>query len=110
MRARLRTITETTRRRGMSITRLVCAIALTGSLALVSCDKGDSAGGGAGGGTTGPSGSGGGKGRLIGASFQTMNNPFFVDLDKGLRATVEDNGDRLTTLDAQFNSNKQRSD
>ncbi len=48
--------------------------------------------------------------RLIGVSFQTMNNPFFVDLDKGIRAVVEGKGDRLVTLDAQYNSTKQRSD
>lgn len=51
-----------------------------------------------------------GTGRLFGVSFQTMNNPFFVDLNAGLQKTIEGHGDRLTTLDAQFNSLKQKND
>ncbi len=51
-----------------------------------------------------------GAGRLFGVSFQTMNNPFFVDLNAGLQKTIEAHGDRLTTLDAQFNSLKQKND
>jgi len=51
-----------------------------------------------------------GSGRLFGVSFQTMNNPFFVDLNDGLKKSVEAHGDRLTTLDAQFNSLKQKND
>ena len=50
------------------------------------------------------------SGRLFGVSFQTMNNPFFVDLNAGLREVVEAHGDQLVTLDAQFNSLKQRND
>ena len=50
------------------------------------------------------------KGRLLGVSFQTMNNPFFVDLNEGLKKVVEANGDRLMTVDAQFNSLKQKND
>jgi ribose transport system substrate-binding protein len=49
-------------------------------------------------------------GRLFAVSFQTMNNPFFVDLNKGLKAVIEGRGDRLVTLDAQFNSLKQKND
>ena len=52
----------------------------------------------------------GGNGKLFGVSFQTMNNPFFVDLNKGLKAHIEAKGDRLVTLDAQFNSLKQKND
>src|SRR5262245_15395290 len=44
------------------------------------------------------------KGKLLAVSFQTMNNPFFVDLNEGLKKVVETHGDRLVTLDAQFNS------
>ena len=51
-----------------------------------------------------------GSGRLFGVSFQTMNNPFFVDLNDGLNRVIEAHGDRLTTLDAQFNSLKQKND
>jgi ribose transport system substrate-binding protein len=50
------------------------------------------------------------KGRLFGVSFQTMNNPFFVDLNEGIQEVVETHGDRLVTLDAQFNSLKQKND
>jgi ribose transport system substrate-binding protein len=49
-------------------------------------------------------------GRVFGVSFQTMNNPFFVDLNDGLREVIQANGDQLVTLDAQFNSLKQRND
>ena len=48
--------------------------------------------------------------RVFGVSFQTMNNPFFVDLDEGLRSVIEARGDQLITLDAQFNSLKQKND
>jgi ribose transport system substrate-binding protein len=51
-----------------------------------------------------------GKGKLFAVSFQTMNNPFFVDLNEGLKKVVEEHGDRLVTLDAQFNSLKQKND
>jgi ABC-type sugar transport system substrate-binding protein len=52
----------------------------------------------------------GAGGKLFGVSFQTMNNPFFVDLNKGLQAAIEAKGDKLVTLDAQFNSLKQKND
>jgi ribose transport system substrate-binding protein len=39
-----------------------------------------------------------------------MNNPFFVDLDDGIRQVVTARGDELITLDAQRNSLKQRND
>jgi ribose transport system substrate-binding protein len=55
-------------------------------------------------------GGSGGKGRLFAASFMTMNNPFFVDLNEGLKKVVESKGDRLVTLDSQFNSLKQKND
>ena len=50
------------------------------------------------------------KGRLFGVTFQTMNNPFFVDLNEGIKQVVEAHGDRLVTLDAQWDSLKQRND
>lgn len=49
-------------------------------------------------------------GRLFAVSFQTLNNPFFVELNEGIRRVVEAHGDRLVTLDAQFNSLKQKGD
>ncbi len=49
-------------------------------------------------------------GRRFAVSFQTMNNPFFVELDEGLRAAVEAQGGRLLTLDARHDSHKQRND
>jgi ribose transport system substrate-binding protein len=57
-----------------------------------------------------PTNTSAGGGRLFGVTFQTMNNPFFVDLNEGLRKVIESHGDRLTTLDAQFNSLKQKND
>jgi ribose transport system substrate-binding protein len=48
--------------------------------------------------------------RLFAVTFQTMNNPFFVDLSEGIKQVVEARGDRLVTLDAQWNSHKQRND
>lgn len=49
-------------------------------------------------------------GRLFGVTFQTMNNPFFVDLNEGIEEVVRSHGDRLVTLDAQWNSLKQKND
>jgi ABC-type sugar transport system substrate-binding protein len=49
-------------------------------------------------------------GRLFGVSVQTMNNPFFIDLEEGLKGVIEAHGDRLVMLDAQFNSLKQKND
>jgi ribose transport system substrate-binding protein len=61
--------------------------------------------------TSTPNGTAGaGAGRLFGVTFQTMNNPFFVDLNDGLKRVIEGRGDRLVTLDAQFNSLKQKND
>lgn len=51
-----------------------------------------------------------GSGRLFAVSFQTMNNPFFVDLNEGLKKVIEARGDHLVTLDARFDSLKQRND
>jgi ribose transport system substrate-binding protein len=51
-----------------------------------------------------------GGGRLFAVSFQTMNNPFFVELNEGLKQAVEAHGDRLVTLDARYDSLKQRHD
>lgn len=48
--------------------------------------------------------------KVFGVTFQTMNNPFFVDLNDGLKSVVEAHGDKLVTLDAQFNSLKQKND
>ncbi len=48
--------------------------------------------------------------RLFGATLQTMNNPFFIDLEQGLKSVIEAHGDRLVTLDAQYNSLKQKND
>ncbi|MCX6344576.1 MAG: sugar ABC transporter substrate-binding protein [Armatimonadetes bacterium] len=50
------------------------------------------------------------KGKLIGISFQHMNNPFFVELAEGARKVVEAHGDTLVVLDAQSSSLKQKND
>lgn len=49
-------------------------------------------------------------GRLFVISFQTLNNPFFVELNQALKTAIEAKGDRLVTVDAEFNSLKQKSD
>ena len=48
--------------------------------------------------------------RLFVISFQTLNNPFFVELNESLKSSIEARGDRLVTVDAQFNSLKQKND
>ncbi len=58
----------------------------------------------------GPGAPGADEGRLFVVTFQTMNNPFFVDLNDGLGRVIAARGDRLVTLDAQFNSLKQKND
>jgi ribose transport system substrate-binding protein len=61
--------------------------------------------------TVGGAGGGAAKGgKLFAVSFQTMNNPFFVDLAAGLRGVIEAKGDKLVVLDAQFDSLKQKND
>jgi ABC-type sugar transport system substrate-binding protein len=50
------------------------------------------------------------KGRLLGVVYQTLNNPFFVELNKGLEEVVNAHGDTLVALDSQFNSLKQKND
>lgn len=50
------------------------------------------------------------SGRLFVISFQTLDNPFFVELNESLKTAVEARGDRLVTLDAQYNSLKQKND
>lgn len=50
------------------------------------------------------------QGRLFAVTYQTMNNPFFVELNEGLKEVIEAHGDRLVVLDAQFNEDRQKSD
>jgi len=49
-------------------------------------------------------------GRTFGVVCQTMNNPFFIDLNDGIKQVVEAHGDQLLILDSQFNSLKQKND
>lgn len=49
-------------------------------------------------------------GRSFGVVCQTMNNPFFIDLNDGIKQVVEAHGDELIILDSQFNSLKQKND
>ena len=49
-------------------------------------------------------------GKLFGVSLQSLNNPVFIDINKGLRTVIEARGDKLVTLDAHFNSLKQKND
>lgn len=77
--------------------RVIAATIILSALFLAGCGQG----------TTPPTPA---KGRLIGVSFQTMNNPFFVELNDGLKKVVEAHGDTLVTLDAQYTSSKQLND
>jgi len=45
--------------------------------------------------------------RLIGATYMTMNNPFYQELDARVQAAVEANGDRLLTRDAVMDQDRQ---
>lgn len=45
--------------------------------------------------------------RLIGATYMTMNNPFYQELDARLQAAVEARGDRLLTRDAVMDQDRQ---
>ena len=49
-------------------------------------------------------------GRLFVATFQSLNNPVFCEINEGLKSVVAAHGDRLVTLDAQFSSQKQQND
>ncbi len=48
-------------------------------------------------------------GRLMGAVFQTLDNPFFRECNAGIQEIVESHGDRLITLDSQWDNSKQQS-
>lgn len=48
--------------------------------------------------------------RVLGVVYQTMNNPFFVELNAGMKEVVDAHGDRLIALDSQFSSLKQKND
>ncbi len=74
------------------------------------CGDGGHSPGGPRGAARGEPPAGGEKGRLFVVTLQTMNNPFFVNLNDGLARVIAAQGDRLVTLDAQFNSLKQRND
>ncbi|QCX34864.1 sugar ABC transporter substrate-binding protein [Caloramator sp. E03] len=43
----------------------------------------------------------------FGASYMTFNNPFFVELNNGIKDVVEKNGGKLITLDPQLDIQKQ---
>lgn len=43
----------------------------------------------------------------FGATYMTLNNPFFVDLNEGIKKVVEGQGGKLIALDPQLDVNKQ---
>ncbi len=45
--------------------------------------------------------------RVFGAAFQTLENPFFVDLNEGIREVVEANGDELISLGCGWDHSEQ---
>lgn len=46
-------------------------------------------------------------GKKFGATYMTLNNPFFIALNDGIKAVVEANGDKLVTLDPALDQAKQ---
>ncbi len=46
-------------------------------------------------------------GRTMGAVFQTLNNPFFVECNEGIKEVVASHGDRLITMDSQWDDRNQ---
>lgn len=77
-------------------TRFIFLLTLLGAFLAAGCNRSRQASGG------GP--------KLFAVSFQTLNNPFFIELNEGLKAVVESKNAKLVTLDAQFNSQKQKND
>lgn len=49
-------------------------------------------------------------GRTLGAVFQTLDNPFFREVNAGIREIVESNGDALETLGADWSGPRQNDD
>lgn len=47
------------------------------------------------------------KSYRFGVTYMTMNNPFFIALNEGLRKAVEDKGDKLVALDPALDLKKQ---
>jgi ribose transport system substrate-binding protein len=45
--------------------------------------------------------------RTFGVTYQTINNPFFAELTKGLEAVIQERGDKLVVYDAGFNAQVQ---
>jgi ribose transport system substrate-binding protein len=45
--------------------------------------------------------------KIFGATYMTLNNPFFIALNDGIKAVVEKNGDKLITLDPALDQAKQ---
>ena len=45
--------------------------------------------------------------KKFGATFMTLNNPYFVQLNDGIKEIIEANGDKLISLDPQLDVNKQ---
>lgn len=45
--------------------------------------------------------------RKFGSTFMTLNNPFFVELNEGIKEVIEANGDKLVSLDPQLDVRKQ---
>lgn len=52
-------------------------------------------------------GAAGAQGRKFGATYMTMNNPFFGVMNDAIKAAVEANGDTLITLDPALDAVKQ---
>jgi ribose transport system substrate-binding protein len=49
-------------------------------------------------------------GLRFGSTYMTLNNPYFIALNNGIKAVVEANGDRLITLDPALNQARQNAE
>lgn len=45
--------------------------------------------------------------KTFGATFMTLNNPYFIELGNGLQSVIEEKGDKLILRDSQLDINKQ---
>jgi ribose transport system substrate-binding protein len=51
--------------------------------------------------------SAGAAGKKYGSTYMTLNNPFFIALNDGIKSVLEANGDKLVTLDPALDQAKQ---
>jgi ribose transport system substrate-binding protein len=96
-------------RRNLKIIAVIFAI-LTVASAFGGCSRDTDSANNTGGAESATDDSSAREPRVYAVSLMSLNDPFFVSLENGLRNAVEEQGDTLITLDAGFDQNKQISD